>query len=81
MREKPVCVLQALSIDRATMLKRSEIYPNCNLRQNVWIRFNVLAQFSFTTSERRLNYYHQKVNVRVTDEQISALLVCINYCI
>ena len=36
-----------------------------NLGQNICWLFHVLAQFLFTISETELNYYHQKVNVRV----------------
>ena len=38
---------------------------NCNLGQNIWRLFHFLAQFLFTTSETELDYYQQKVNVRV----------------
>ena len=31
----------------------------------IFVDFLDLAQFSFTTSESELDYYHQKVNVRV----------------
>ena len=36
-----------------------------NLGQNIWRLFHVLTQFLFTASETELDYYHQKVNVRV----------------
>ena len=36
----------------------------CNLGQNI-CRLHFLAQFVLITSETELNYYHQKVNVRV----------------
>ena len=36
-----------------------------NLGQNIWRVFHVLLQFLFTTSETELEYYHQKVSVRV----------------
>ena len=36
-----------------------------NLGQNICNLFNFLVQFLFTTSETELEYYHQKINVRV----------------
>ena len=36
-----------------------------NLRQNICRHFNILAKFLFTTSETKLDYYHQKVNVQI----------------
>ena len=36
-----------------------------NFGQNIWRLFHFLAQFLFTTSETELDYYHQKMNVRV----------------
>ena len=36
-----------------------------NLGQNICNLFNFLVQFLFTTSETELDYYHQKINVRV----------------
>ena len=36
-----------------------------NLGQNICRLFPVLAQCFFTTSKTELNYYHQKVNIRV----------------
>ena len=36
-----------------------------NLGQNIWGLLHFLAQFFFTTSETELDYYHQKVSVRV----------------
>ena len=38
---------------------------NYNLGQNIWRLFHFLAQFLFTTSKTELQYYHQKVSVRV----------------
>ena len=37
----------------------------CNLGQNICRLFHFLAQLSFTTSETELDYYNQKVSVRV----------------
>ena len=37
-----------------------------NFRQNIWRHFRVLAQFLFPTSETEVDYYHQKVSVRVS---------------
>ena len=36
-----------------------------NLGQNICGLFDFLAQLVFTTSETKLDYLHQKVNVRV----------------
>ena len=36
-----------------------------NLGQNICRLFHFLAQFVFTTSETEVDYYHQKVNLRV----------------
>ena len=36
-----------------------------NLGQNICRLFQVLALFGFTTSETELDYFHQKVNIRV----------------
>ena len=38
-----------------------------NLGQNICRLFHVFAQFLFSTSEAELDYYHQKVNVRVAE--------------
>ena len=37
----------------------------CNLGQNICRLFHFLAQFLFTTSETKLDYYYQKMNGRV----------------
>ena len=39
-----------------------------NLGQNICRLFNVLAKFLFTTSGMELDYYHQKVNVRIISQ-------------
>ena len=36
--------------------------------QNLWRLFYYLAQFVSTTCERTLDYYHQKVDVRVAEQ-------------
>ena len=41
------------------------LFLNFNLGQNIWRLFHFLAQCFFTTSEADLDYYHQKVSVRV----------------
>ena len=38
-----------------------------NFGQNICRLFHVLAQFAFTTTETELEYYCQKVNVRVAE--------------
>ena len=42
----------------------------CNLGQNLFRLFQVLVQIPFTTSETELDYYQQKVNVRVASRII-----------
>ena len=54
----------------AHVLKRG---TSCNLGQNIRRRFHFLAQFLCPTSETELDYYHQKVNVRV-DSRIAKWL-------
>ena len=39
-----------------------------NIWQNIGRLFRVLAKFIFTTSAMELDYYHQKVNVRVASQ-------------
>ena len=39
-----------------------------NIWQNIGRLFRVLAKFIFTTSATELDYYHQKVNVRVASQ-------------
>ena len=46
-------------------LRRILISTDCNLGQNVCRLFHILAQFFSTTSKTELNYYYQKVNLRV----------------
>ena len=41
--------------------------------KNTWRLFHVLTQFLFTTSETKLDYYHQKVSVRVTSRVAEGL--------
>ena len=43
---------------------------NSNFGQNICGLFYFLAQSIFTASEIKLNYYHQKVNVRVASQEI-----------
>ena len=38
------------------------------LTQNILRLFHVLPQFPFTASETELDYYYQKVNVRVAEQ-------------
>ena len=40
-------------------------FLNDNLGQNIWRFFHFLAQYFLTTTETDLDYYHQKVSVRV----------------
>ena len=39
-----------------------------NLRQNICRFFHVLAQFLFTASETKLDYYHQKVTHKLPND-------------
>ena len=39
-----------------------------NRAQNICTLFHILAQFPFTITESALDYYHEKVNVRVTSQ-------------
>ena len=41
--------------------------------KNTWRLFHILTQFLFTTSETKLDYYHQKVSVRVTSRVAEGL--------
>ena len=41
------------------------VYLRYKLSQNTLRLFHVLPQFPFTASETELDYYYQKVNVRV----------------
>ena len=45
--------------------KGEEIVYIYNLRQNIYGLFYFLSQLVSITSETKLDYYHQKVNVRV----------------
>ena len=51
-----------------TFLSVKGVNYTCNLGQNIWRLFHILAKFVFTTSETELDYYHQKVNVRVVSQ-------------
>ena len=46
-----------------------QVKTNRKIFRQSWTKhcrlFHFLAQFVFTTSEKELDYYHQKVNVRV----------------
>ena len=52
--------LSAVSLD--WKLRKVKV---CNLGQNIWGLCHFLAQFFFTKSETELDYYYQKVSVRV----------------
>ena len=47
------------------------------LGQNIGRPFHVLAQFLFTTSKTELDYYHQKVIVRVASQVVERLKVAV----
>ena len=49
-----------------------------NQGQNICRLFNVLVQFPFTTSELKLDYYHQEVNVRVDSRVTKQLRILRN---
>ena len=44
-----------------------------NLGQNLCRLFHFVAQLVFTTSETELDYYHQKVNIRVSSRVVERL--------
>ena len=48
--------------------QKINIWTTFNLRQNICRLFHFLAQFVFTTSERELDYYHEKVHVGVASQ-------------
>ena len=54
-----------------------------NIGQNTQRLFHFLAEFLFTTSETEVDYYHQKVNVRVAsrvaEELFDVFLTCLRY--
>ena len=50
------------------------VYKNIhNHRKNICRRFHMVAQCSFTTSERELSYYQQKVNLQVVSRAAEQL--------
>ena len=51
-----------------------ECLPWHNLGQKFVDFFHFLAQFLFTLSEMELDYYHQKVNVRVAERLKTSFL-------
>ena len=46
---------------------------NYNLGQSVYGLFHLWAKFPSTTSEKELNYYHQKGNGRVASQVVEWL--------
>ena len=48
-----------------TYIQEKFFIQNYNLGQNVCRLFHILTQFPFTKGEAELDYYHQKVNIRV----------------
>ena len=47
------------------IIEKEKRKENCYYGKNLCRLFHILAQFPFTTSKSELDYYHQKVNVRV----------------
>ena len=50
--------------------------------ENIYWLFHILAQVPFTTSERELDHYHQKVNIQVASrgsEQLKTFEILENY--
>ena len=41
-----------------------------DIGKSIYRLFHVFAQFLFITSETELDYYHQKVNVRVASQVV-----------
>ena len=50
-----------------------------NLGQNIFRLFHVLAQLFFTKSDMELDYYHEKLNVRVASKVVE-LFMSTNVC-
>lgn len=48
--------------------ENTEVQPTYYFEQNVCRRFHILAKFLSATRETKLDYYYQKVNVRVQQE-------------
>ena len=46
-----------------------------DLGQNIWRVSHFYAQFFFSTSESKLDYYHQKVYVRAASQVVERLLL------
>ena len=45
------------------------------LGQELWRLFHVLAQFLFTTSQTELDYYHQKVSLKIASRLAERLRI------
>ena len=52
--------------------RRNASYSSAILEKNICRLFHVSAQFLFTTSEMKLDYYQQKVNVRVVSRVVES---------
>ena len=44
-------------------------------RQNIWRLFHFLEEFSFTTNETKLDYYHQRLSVRAASRVAERLKI------
>ena len=49
-------------------IENTEVQPTYYFGQNVCRRFHILVKFLSATRETKLDYYYQKVNVRVQQE-------------
>ena len=46
-----------------------------NEGKNTWRLFHILEQFSLNTSEKKLDYYNQKVNIRISSRVAQRLKI------
>ena len=51
----------------APVLALLQLEPLLQSWKNICRLFHILAQFPFTISEQKLDYYHQKVNIPVAE--------------
>ena len=62
--------------EASSCMQPKSMFTIYNLGRNIWRLFPFLAQFFFTTSETELDYYHQKVSVRVASRVAEQLKTC-----
>ena len=64
---KKVIMISLSKIAVSTNKVISKYFSKYKFGQNICRLFHFLAKFVFTISETELDYYHQKVNVRVAE--------------